>query len=147
MVRVEGWGGSPDAGLKRREMTFPELGTWISQWKEGKKKERGRELTAISQCMIQHYELEDTDFGELLKKMKEIAIQEMKHADAFAERIRFLKGDLPGYPHWLLKEQTSSPSGGKPSARGLKEFRYFLDGTEFAAHRTNIALFGHAGFA
>jgi hypothetical protein len=38
-------------------MTFPELGAWISQWKEGKKKERGRELTAISQYMIQHYEL------------------------------------------------------------------------------------------
>jgi len=57
VVRVEGWGGSPDAGLKRREMTFPELGAWISQWKEGKKKERGRELTAISQYMIQHYEL------------------------------------------------------------------------------------------
>ena len=53
---------------------------------------RSRELTAISQYMAQHYELEDKDFGKLAKKMKEIAIQEMKHAEAFAERILFLKG-------------------------------------------------------
>jgi len=51
---------------------------------------RARELTAISQYMIQHYELEDTDFGKLAKRMKEIAIQEMKHAEALAERILFL---------------------------------------------------------
>jgi bacterioferritin len=54
---------------------------------------RSRELTAISQYMLQHYELEDKDFGKLGKKMKEIAIQEMKHAEALAERILFLKGE------------------------------------------------------
>ena len=43
--------------------------------------------------MVQHYELEDKDFGKLAKKMKEIAIQEMKHAEALAERILFLKGE------------------------------------------------------
>ncbi|MGZ3598104.1 MAG: ferritin-like domain-containing protein, partial [Syntrophales bacterium] len=32
---------------------------------------RGRELTAITQYMAQHYELEDKDFGKLAKKMKE----------------------------------------------------------------------------
>ncbi|HET6461414.1 MAG TPA: bacterioferritin [Syntrophales bacterium] len=53
---------------------------------------RSRELTAITQYMTQHYELEDKDFGKLAKKMKEIAIQEMKHAEALAERILFLKG-------------------------------------------------------
>ncbi|MGZ3577946.1 MAG: bacterioferritin, partial [Syntrophales bacterium] len=53
---------------------------------------RARELTAITQYMAQHYELEDKDFGKLAKKMKEIAIQEMKHAEALAERILFLKG-------------------------------------------------------
>ena len=53
---------------------------------------RARELTAISQYLIQHYELEDKDFGKLGKKMKEIGIQEMKHAEALAERILFLKG-------------------------------------------------------
>jgi bacterioferritin len=53
---------------------------------------RSREITAITQYMAQHYELEDNDFGKLAKKMKEIAIQEMKHAEALAERILFLKG-------------------------------------------------------
>jgi len=54
---------------------------------------RARELAAISQYMTQHYELEDKDFGKLAKKMKEIGIQEMKHAEALAERILFLKGE------------------------------------------------------
>jgi bacterioferritin len=53
---------------------------------------RSRELTAISQYMAQHYELEDKDFGKLAKRMKEVAIQEMKHAEVLAERILFLKG-------------------------------------------------------
>jgi bacterioferritin len=53
---------------------------------------RSREITAITQYMAQHYELEDKDFGKLAKKMKEVAIQEMKHAEALAERILFLKG-------------------------------------------------------
>lgn len=54
---------------------------------------RSRELTAITQYMAQHYELEDQDFGKLASKIKEIAIQEMKHAEKLAERILFLKGE------------------------------------------------------
>lgn len=65
---------------------------------------RSRELTAISQYMIQHYELEDSDFGKLAKKMKEIAIQEMKHAEAFAERILFLKGTPTSKPDGEAKK-------------------------------------------
>jgi bacterioferritin len=60
---------------------------------------RARELTAISQYMAQHYELEDKDFGKLAKKMKEVAIQEMKHAEALAERILFLKGTPISKPY------------------------------------------------
>ncbi len=59
---------------------------------------RARELTAISQYMIQHYELEDKAFGKLGKKMKEIAIQEMKHAEELAERILFLNGEPTAKP-------------------------------------------------
>jgi bacterioferritin len=65
---------------------------------------RSRELTAISQYMIQHYELEDSDFGKLAKKMKEVAIQEMKHAEAFAERILFLKGTPTSKPDGEAKK-------------------------------------------
>jgi len=53
---------------------------------------RSRELSAITQYMAQHYELEDQDFGKLAKKLKEIGIQEMKHAEALAERIDLLGG-------------------------------------------------------
>jgi bacterioferritin len=59
---------------------------------------RSRELGAISQYMAQHYELEDRDFGKLAKKLKEVAIQEMKHAEALAERILFLKGTPTSKP-------------------------------------------------
>ena len=54
---------------------------------------RTRELTAISQYMVQHYELEDQDVKKLASILKEIGIQEMKHAESLAERILFLKGE------------------------------------------------------
>jgi bacterioferritin len=53
---------------------------------------RSRELSAILQYMAQHYELEDQDYGKLGKIIKKTAIVEMKHAEAFAERILFLGG-------------------------------------------------------
>ena len=65
---------------------------------------RARELAAISQYMVQHYELEDADFGKLAGKMKEIAIQEMKHAEALAERILFLKGEPTTKPDAVAKK-------------------------------------------
>ncbi len=53
---------------------------------------RARELTAISQYMAQHYELEDAMYGKLAERIKKIAMVEMKHAEEFAERIIFLGG-------------------------------------------------------
>jgi bacterioferritin len=67
-------------------------------------KGRSRELTAISQYMSQHYELEDSDFGKLAAKFKEIAITEMKHAEKLAERILFLKGEPTSKPDALPKK-------------------------------------------
>jgi bacterioferritin len=67
-------------------------------------KGRSRELTAISQYMSQHYELEDTDFGKLASKFKEIAITEMKHAEKLAERILFLNGEPTSKPDALPKK-------------------------------------------
>jgi bacterioferritin len=67
-------------------------------------KARSRELTAISQYMAQHYELEDQDFGKLATKIKEIAIQEMKHAEKLAERILFLKGEPTSKPDGVAKK-------------------------------------------
>lgn len=65
---------------------------------------RSRELTAISQYMAQHYELEDQDFGKLASKLKEIGIQEMKHAEKLAERILYLKGEPTSKPDGVAKK-------------------------------------------
>lgn len=56
-------------------------------------KAKSMELQAIHQYMYQHYNLDDKDYGELAAKMKLIAIDEMRHAEAFAERIKELGGD------------------------------------------------------
>lgn len=68
---------------------------------------RARELTAISQYMAHHYELEDRDFGKLGAKFKEIAIQEMKHAEKLAERILFLKGEPTSKPDGVVQKGQS----------------------------------------
>ena len=57
---------------------------------------RASELTAIMQYMAHHYELENADFHKLADELKRIAIEEMKHAERFAERILFL-GGTPTY--------------------------------------------------
>ena len=56
-------------------------------------KARSMELLAIGQYMNQHYNLDDRDFGELAGKVKLIAIDEMRHAEMFAERIKELGGE------------------------------------------------------
>ena len=56
-------------------------------------KARSMELTAIHQYMNQHYNLDDMDYGDLAAKVKLIAIDEMRHAEMFAERIKELGGE------------------------------------------------------
>ena len=53
---------------------------------------RSMELHAIHQYMNHHYKLDDQEYGELAKVMQLIAIDEMKHAESFAERISELGG-------------------------------------------------------
>lgn len=61
-------------------------------------KARGMELHAIAQYMNQHYNLDDMDFGDLAAKIKLIAIDEMRHAEMFAERIKELGGEPTADP-------------------------------------------------
>src|SRR5512137_1817961 len=56
-------------------------------------KARGMELHAIHQYMNQHYNLDNMDYGELAGKVKLIAIDEMRHAEMFAERVKELDGE------------------------------------------------------
>jgi bacterioferritin len=60
---------------------------------EALNKARAMELQAIAQYMNQHYGLDDMDYGELAANMKLIAIDEMRHAEQFAERIKELGGE------------------------------------------------------
>lgn len=52
------------------------------------------ELQAVHQYMYFHFHLDDLGLGPLAGLFKRIAIQEMGHAEALAERILFLKGDV-----------------------------------------------------
>jgi bacterioferritin len=56
-------------------------------------KARSMELQAIYQYMNQHYNLDNMDYGDLALKVKLIAIDEMRHAEMFAERIKELDGE------------------------------------------------------
>jgi bacterioferritin len=56
-------------------------------------KARSMELQAIHQYMNQHYNLDNMDYGDLAAKVKLIAIDEMRHAEMFAERIKELGGE------------------------------------------------------
>ncbi len=56
-------------------------------------KARALELQAIHQYMNQHYKLDDQDYGELAANMKLVAIDEMRHAEMLAERIKELGGE------------------------------------------------------
>jgi bacterioferritin len=61
-------------------------------------KARGMELLAIAQYMNQHYNLDNLDYGEMAAKVKLIAIDEMRHAEMFAERIKELGGEPTAEP-------------------------------------------------
>jgi len=65
---------------------------------EALNKARSMELFAIAQYMQQHYRLDDDDYAVLAGNMKKIAIDEMKHAEQFAERIKDL-GGIPTQDH------------------------------------------------
>jgi bacterioferritin len=69
-------------------------------------KARAMELHAIHQYMNQHYNLDDMDYGELASKIKLIAIDEMRHAEMFAERVKELGGEpVTGHDETVAKGQ------------------------------------------
>jgi bacterioferritin len=92
---------------------------------------RSRELGAISQYMIQHYELEDKDYGKLASKLKEIAIAEMKHAEKLADRVLFLNG-----------EPVSRPAGEAVKGQEITDMLK----TDIALESDVIALYNEAAF-
>lgn len=106
--------------------------------KEGSRKEkvievlnmaRGMELQAITQYMNQHYGLDSSDFGELAAQVKLIAVDEMQHAERFAERIKELGG-----------EPTAAPAG--PVEKGQSVQKVF----PFDADKEDKAIIAYNGF-
>lgn len=53
---------------------------------------RAMELFSIHQYMSQHYKLANDDLVDLADAVKKVALEEMKHAEMLAERIRRLNG-------------------------------------------------------
>jgi bacterioferritin len=80
-------------------------------------KARSMELQAIHQYMNQHYNLDDLDYGELAAKIKLVAIDEMRHAEMFAERVKELGG-----------EPVTEPAG--PVEKGQAVEKIFLFDTD-----------------
>ena len=71
-------------------------------------KARAMELQAIHQYMNQHYNLDDMDYGELAGKIKLIAIDEMRHAEMFAERVKEIGGEpVTGHDGKIVKGQAA----------------------------------------
>lgn len=62
------------------------------------------ELQAVHQYMYFHFHLDDQGLGPLATLYKQIAIQEMGHAERLAERILFLKGDVEMVPSGPVKK-------------------------------------------
>ncbi|MCK4874057.1 MAG: hypothetical protein KAS72_15145 [Phycisphaerales bacterium] len=56
------------------------------------------ELQAVHQYMYWHFHLDDQGFAPLAALLKRIAIMEMMHVEALAERILFLKRDVNMVP-------------------------------------------------
>ena len=91
-------------------------------------KARSMELQAIHQYMNQHYNLDDMDYGELAANVKLIAIDEMRHAEMFAERrcetdfcrpgfcLQPINGENRGIRHQM--DHAAPRVGGRPYGTG-----------------------------
>ena len=64
---------------------------------------RGDELGAILQYMGHHYEAEGLESPAIIDEFKKAAIDEMKHAEALAERIVYLGGEPTKEPTPIKK--------------------------------------------
>jgi bacterioferritin len=61
-------------------------------------KARSMELQAIHQYMNQHYNMDNIDYGDFAAKLKLVAVDEMRHAEKFADRIEELGGQPTADP-------------------------------------------------
>jgi len=93
-------------------------------------KARSLELQAITQYMNQHYNLDGMDYGDMAAKVKLIAIDEMRHAEMFAERIKELGGEPTAEPAGKVKMgqkvQAIFPFDAKTEDEAIEAYNQFL---------------------
>src|SRR3990172_5946307 len=93
-------------------------------------KARSLELQAITQYMNQHYNLDGMDYGDMAAKVKLIAIDEMRHAEMFAERIKELGGEptaeMAGKVKQGQKVQAIFPFDAKTEDEAIEAYNQFL---------------------
>ena len=93
-------------------------------------KARSLELQAITQYMNQHYNLDGMDYGDMAAKVKLIAIDEMRHAEMFAERIKELGGEptaeMAGKVKKGQKVQAIFPFDAKTEDEAIEAYNLFL---------------------
>ena len=91
---------------------------------------RSMELLAINQYMNQHYNLDNLDYGDLAAKVKLIAIDEMRHAEMFADRIKELGGeptaDLAGKVEKGQKVEAVFPFDADLEDHTIDQYNQFL---------------------
>ena len=108
-------------------------------------KARAMELQAIIQYMNQHYNLDDMDYGELAAKVKLIAIDEMRHAEMFAERIKELGGEpVTGHDGTIEKGQsvdTIFPFDAEQEDDAVDAYNQFLLGCRENGDSVSMKLF------
>ena len=86
---------------------------------------RSMELHAIHQYMVQHYDLDNMDYGDMAVKVKLIAIDEMRHAEMLADRIEELGGQ-PTSDLAAVVEKGQAVEAIFPSTRSWRMAQYHL---------------------
>jgi bacterioferritin len=108
-------------------------------------KARAMELQAISQYMHQHYNLDDMDYGEFAAKVKLIAIDEMRHAEMFAERIKELGGEPTTEPAGKVEKgqavETIFPFDSQEEDNAIVAYNQFLLVCQESGDSTSVKLF------
>ena len=108
-------------------------------------KARAMELQAISQYMNQHYNLDDMDYGDLAAKVKLIAVDEMRHAEMFAERIKELGGEPTAEPAGKVvkgqKVETVFPFDTEQEDDAINAYNQFLLTCRENGDSTSMKLF------
>lgn len=108
-------------------------------------KARAMELQAIGQYMNQHYNLDDMDYGDMAAKLKLIAIDEMRHAEQFAERIKELGGEPTADPAGRVtkgqKVETVFPFDAEQEDDAISAYNQFLLVCRENGDSTSVKLF------